>query len=437
MEKQLLKSHLVESQLARQDKELIWHPYTQHQIDDCPIPIASATGAYLFSERGECYIDAISSWWSNLHGHAHPHIAEKIAQQARTLEHVMFANYTHAPAVELAERLQAILPSGFAKFFYSDNGSTAIEAALKIALQYWHNTHPETKKTTIVAFEGAFHGDTFGAMSIAGRSPFNQPFWPLLFEVVSIPPPTEKNREKSIQDMQAVLDKGQVACFIFEPVIQGANGMLPHLPEGLDQLMRMCRAHDVLLIADEVMTGFGRTGPLFACHHLTETPDMICLSKGLTGGALPLALTVCSEKVYANFLSQERCKALLHGHTFTANPLGCAAACASLDLLLTPACTAQRDFIQEAHRSFQEKHRGNPAWQRCDVVGTILSLEYASPEQGGYFNGMRDKLMRFFTEKRLVLRPLGNTVHVVPPYCIQAEDLQCIYQALEESLDLI
>ncbi len=418
--------------LSERDRAIIWHPFTQHLTDPCPIPIVKAQGAYLFSEDGEKYIDAISSWWTNVHGHAHPHIVEMITKQAQTLEHVMFADFTHEPAILLAERLLPILPRGLSRFFYSDNGSTAVEIALKIAFQYSYNNSPEKPKRKIIAFRGAYHGDTFGAMSAAVRSTHNRPFWPFLFDVDFIDPPYHGKEDVSLKQLEELIGKDDTACFIFEPLVQGFSGMVMHSASGLSQLMKKCRDHHILLIADEVMTGFGRTGPLFASDQLSEPPDMICLSKSLTGGALPLALTVCTEELYEGFLSEERSRAFLWGHTYTGNPLGCAAALASLDLLLTPQCHRQRVTIEAAHQSF--KQRWGSQWKRCDVLGTILALEYFDPSDTRYFSKMRDRLSRHFLNHRIVIRPFGNVVHVMPPYCIEEDDLNAVYQSLLESL---
>jgi len=422
------------SDLSTRDRAIIWHPCTQHKVDPHPIPIVRAESTYLFSDKGERYIDATSSWWSNIHGHAHPYIAKKIAEQAMTLEHVMFADYTHEPAILLAERLSHIIPHSLKRFFFSDNGSTAIEIALKIAFQYWFN-EGISQKSKVVAFKGAYHGDTFGAMSVAGKSPFNRPFWPYLFDVEFIDTPQEGFEKQSLEQLRNILEKEDVACFIFEPLVQGVRGMVMHTPEGLEQLMLECKKHNVLTIADEVMTGFGRTGTLFACNQLQTPPDILCLSKGITGGALPLSLTICNEAIYERFLSSERQKALLHSHTFTGNPLGCAAGLASLDLLLTPECDQKRKDIETSHKNFKKNHATR--WKRCEVLGTILALEYFTKITTGYFNPIRDTLSRFFLDKKIVIRPFGDTVHVIPPYCISQEDLNTIYSVLMESLEII
>lgn len=426
-------STLNEGQLVERDKAIIWHPFTQHQTDMPPVPIVKGDGAYLYAENGDRYIDAVSSWWTNIHGHSHPYIAQKIYEQAQKLQHVMFADYTHEPAVLLAERLKTILPNGLSRFFYSDNGSTAVETALKILFQYWHNKGLSEKRHTLIGFKGGYHGDTFGALSAAGKTDFNRPFWPFMFDIAWIDPPWIGQEDKSIKQLQGLLAKGGVAGFIFEPIIQGVNGMKVHSSEGLEALVALCKEYEVLTIADEVMTGFGRTGPYFACSLLKSVPDIICLAKAITGGALPLALTVCQEYIFEAFLSDSRSSALLHGHTYTANPLGCAAALASLDLLLSDECAQQRKVIEASHQKFKNEYCH--LWERCEVQGTILGLEYKSNTvDTGYFSSIKQRIVPHFLAKRIILRPFGNYVHVIPPYCISKEDLNEIYQTLLESL---
>ena len=289
--------------LTQKDRMYIWHPFTQMHTEADPIPIIKGKGAYLYAENGRRYLDGISSWWVNLHGHSHPYIVEKIHAQAEVLEHVIFAGFTHPPAIELAERLISLLPEGMSKIFYSDNGSTSIEAALKIALQYWRNQQKNRGK--IICLKGSYHGDTFGAMSAAGKNAFNRPFWSHLFPVEMIDAPLKGNEERSLGQLTEIFNKEEAACFIFEPLILGVGGMVMYPAEGLDSLLKLCREHEVITIADEVMTGFGRTGTLFACGQLREKPDIICLSKGLTGGFLPLGVTACKKHLFDAFLSKD------------------------------------------------------------------------------------------------------------------------------------
>lgn len=423
---------LQASFLVEQDRACIWHPFTQMHTARPPIPIVQAKGAYLYAEDGSSYLDAISSWWVNLHGHAHPYLVEKIKSQAEVLEHVIFADFTHAPAVELASRLLSILPGAMSKVFYSDNGSTAVEVALKIALQYWHNR--DIPKTKIICFKNSYHGDTFGAMSAAGRNEFNRPFWKHLFNVESIDPPLRGQEEKSLLQLEPILDKDNVACFIFEPLVLGSGGMVIYPPGGLSRLIECCRRHDVLTIADEVMTGFGRTGSLFASEQVSEKPDFICLSKGLTGGFLPLGVTACTNAIYNAFLGDGLHQAFLHGHSYTANPLACSSALASLDLLLEDACDAQRKMIGECHKEFCRQWQSHPKLKRCESLGTILALEYLA-ENSSYFQPMRDRLYHFFLNKGILIRPLGNVVYIMPPYCVQSEELKLIYDQITFTLE--
>lgn len=423
---------IVTDSLVQRDRSCIWHPFTQMQTARPPIPIVKGKGLYLYAEDGRQYLDAISSWWVNLHGHAHPYIIDKIKTQADLLEHVIFADFTHAPAVDLGSRLLSILPGKMSKVFYSDNGSTAVEVALKMALQYWYNKN--INKTKVICFNNSYHGDTFGAMSAAGRNGFNKPFWKQLFDVESIDLPAKGQEDQSLKQLQSILNKGEAACFIFEPLILGSGGMTIYSGSGLDSLMQCCRQHEVLTIADEVMTGFARTGTLFACEQIKERPDLICLSKGLTGGFLPLGVTACTEKVYNAFLGSHLQQAFLHGHSYTANPLACSSALASLDLLLENRCIIQRKMIETYHRAFCEKWKSHPKLQRCESLGTILAVEYKA-EGASYFQPIRDRLYEFFLSKGILLRPLGNVIYVLPPYCIQPQELELIYNQIILTLE--
>lgn len=417
----------TESWIVR-DLAAIWHPFTQALTAPPPIPIVRAKGAYLYGESGEAYLDAISSWMVNLHGHAHPAIVRSIAKQAEVLEHVMFAGFTHPQAILLAERLLALLPEGYSRVFYSDNGSTAVETALKIALQASGNGK------RLLSFQGAYHGDTFGAMAAAGKTQFNRPFWPYLFQVVSIPPPFFGQEADSWQAFEKTLDTGEVAAFIFEPMILGLGGMRLCSGETLAKMILACHSRGILTIADEVMTGFGRTGPLFACSRLEVTPDLLCLSKGITGGFLPLGATMAKEFLFNAFLSPDPGKALLHGHSYTANPIACAAANASLDLLLQPECEAAREMIETEHHKFQKAWRGHPKLLRCDVLGTILVLEYRV-EKASYTHPLKERLSSFFLSRGILIRPFGNVLYLLPPYCMTREELQKIYSTIKITLE--
>lgn len=402
----------------------IWHPFTQMKTEGPPIPVVKAEGMYLYADDGRSYLDGISSWWVNLHGHCHPYIVEKIKAQASRLEQVIFAGFTHPTAVELASRLLSLLPGALSKVFYSDNGSTAVEVAIKMALQYWYNQ--KMPRSKVICFKNSYHGDTFGAMSAAGKNAFNRPFWNHLFEVECIDVPLKGAEDRSLAQLQAILEREEAACFIFEPLILGAGGMVIYSAEGLNLLLRCCKQHRVLTIADEVMTGFGRVGPLFASELLAEKPDFLCLSKGLTGGFLPLGVTACTEEIYQAFLGDHLSQAFLHGHSYTANPIACASALASLDLLLEQVCFQQRKKITASHELFCQTWAKHPRLKRIESLGTILALEYQT-ENTSYFSSIRESLYRYFIDHGILLRPLGNVLYVLPPYCIKEEELQTIY----------
>lgn len=419
--------------LSERDREVIWHPYTQAQLSDPPIGIVKGEGVYLVAEDGKKYIDAVSSWWVNIHGHSHPYIAERVSAQLSTLEHTIFAGFTHEPAVLLAERLLKILPANQSKIFYSDNGSTAVEVAVKMALQYWSNKGQS--KSKIIAIEHAYHGDTFGAMSVSARSSFTDPFSKLLFDVIHIPFPARTKETDCLEKLKEVIatNKNQIAAFIFEPLVLGAGGMLMYDAGTLEAMISICKENGIIAIADEVMTGFGRTGKLFACDHVGTAPDIICLSKAITGGTMPLGATSCTENIYQAFLSGDRSKTFFHGHSYTANPLACAAALASLDLLLEEECLQSIQRIGHRHRDFMRSIQNFPAFRETRCTGTILAMDFQSTVETSYFNPVRDRLYDHFIEKGILLRPLGNVLYVMPPYCITDDELDRVYGAIGET----
>jgi adenosylmethionine-8-amino-7-oxononanoate aminotransferase len=422
--------------LSERDQKVIWHPYTQMQTAAPAIGIIKGEGAYLFAEDGRKYLDISSSWWVNLHGHAHPYIAKQVSEQLSVLEHVIFAGFTHQPAVELAEQLISILPKGQERIFYSDNGSTAVEIALKMALQYWYNSGKPRNK--IIAFKEAYHGDTFGAMSVSGRSLFTDPFSPLLFDVIFIDAPVPGMEEESLGQMKKALQEhDDVAAFIFEPLVQGTAGMIMHSAVVLDQLIGLSKDSGVLTIADEVMTGFGRTGKLFATDYLDNVADMICLSKGLTGGTMPLGVTSCNSSIYEAFLSEEKSKMLFHGHSYTANPLACRAALASMELLLKDSCRDAIARIAENQSSFADKIRDHKQVTDARSLGTILAIELRTAENTSYLNPQRDILYQFFLDRGILMRPLGNIIYLLPPYCTTSEDLEHVYKTITAYLETI
>ena len=420
--------------LIERDEKVLWHPYTQMKNALPNVPIVKGEGVYLFDESGRKYIDAVSSWWVNIHGHAHPYIAEKVANQLKELEHVIFAGFTHEPAVQLAERLLPLLPGKQDKIFYSDNGSTAVEVALKMCLQYWNNNGNAQKKK-VLAFKDAYHGDTFGAMSVSGRSIFTDPFNDLLFDVEFIDLPNDDN----ISHLTAHISNlsSQLYCFIFEPLILGAGGMLMYEAKHLDELLKACKNSNILTIADEVMTGFGRTGTYFACEQVVQEPDIFCLSKGLTGGTMPMGITSCKQHIFDAFLSEDKLKTLYHGHSFTANPVACAASLASLDILLNDETLVNIKRVETRHSQFFEKIKNHPKVRTLRQTGTIIAIEWETGNDTSYLSGLRDTLYNFFLNKGIILRPLGNIIYILPPYVISDEDLAYIYTTIQQALNEI
>ena len=419
--------------LHQLDKDLIWHPFTSLVGSPPPVLIQSASGVYLHTQDGRKIIDAISSWWVNIHGHANPHIAKAIAAQAQTLEHVIFAGFTHEPAIRLAQALLRILPDNQSKIFYSDNGSTAVEVGLKMAFQYLYNNGIRKKK--IIAFKGAYHGDTFGAMSVGGRGPFTDPFSNYLFDVSFIDFPEAGRERQVLNECKSLLDCDDVGAFIFEPLVQGASGMRMYAPPILDSLLLEAHKHGVICIADEVFTGFGRTGKLFACQYLEQKPDIICVSKGITGGALPLGVTSCSEKITSAFTSADVAKTFFHGHSYTANPIACAAANASIELLLDKDCQQQINRISAFHRAFSKTVNNHKNVKEVRCLGTILAVELKTEVESSYFNEMRKKIYPYFLERDILLRPLGNVIYVLPPYVITENELHQVYRSITEFLN--
>jgi adenosylmethionine-8-amino-7-oxononanoate aminotransferase len=418
--------------LIERDAKVIWHPYTQHYQSTLPVPITHGKGTYLYSEDGRRYIDAISSWWVTIHGHSHPYIAERVIQQLWKLDQIIFAGFTHEPAVQLAEKLLYILPDNQEKVFYTDNGSTAVEVALKMCLQYWFNKG--IKRTKVITFYNGYHGDTFGAMSVSGRSAWTAPFDSFLFEVIFIDTPCAGNLEKLKKQISNHAD--DLACFIYEPLVQGSAGMLMYEATHLNELMAHCRQHGVLMIQDEVFTGFGRTGKNFAADHLTQQPDLMCFSKGLTGGTMPLGITTCTAEIHQAFLSADKLKTLFHGHSFTANPLACTAAMASIELLLLTETQNNIRRISQKHSDFTLRIRGHAQLADVRLTGTILAIEWKTKSGTSYFNDLRNQLYEYFMERGILMRPLGNVIYVLPPYCISNEDLDYIYEQIIASLDI-
>jgi adenosylmethionine-8-amino-7-oxononanoate aminotransferase len=417
--------------LIEKDRKYIWHPFTQQKNMASPIAIVKGEGTLVYDENGNSYIDAISSWWVNLHGHGNAYIAEKLYKQALQLEQVIFAGFTHQPAVELAERLLPLLPGEFSRIFYSDNGSTSTEVALKMSIQYWWNKG-ETKRTKIFAFKDSYHGDTFGAMSVSDRSVFTMAFHGLLFEVVFIDTPNARN----IDSLKSIIKKhaDEAAAFIYEPLVQGAGGIKMYGASAMDELLSFVKQKNIICIADEVMTGFGRTGKLFASEYLTQKPDIICLSKGLTGGTMALGVTACVDKIYEAFVNDDKYKTFFHGHSFTANPLACTAALASLDLLLKENCLQQIVWISNKNKVFADVLDSKAGIKNIRVLGTILAFEIAKGEDE-YLNNISSTITDKCLSAGVYLRPLGNTVYIMPPYCITETELEKVYNVINKVVE--
>ncbi len=417
--------------LQQRDEQHLWHPYTQHQTAAKPIGIVKGKDALLWDEDGNEYIDAIASWWVNPYGHSNERLAKAAYKQLTELEHVLFGGFTHKPAVELAEKLMSILPKNQQKVFFSDNGSTAVEIGIKMALQYFYNKGE--RRFTVVAFEGAFHGDTFAAMAASGISFFTEAFKEHLLKVVRIPLP-KKGSKEAAEALKKVIAEHQPAAFIFEALVQGASGMQLYEPEALDELIAIARAENVITIADEVMTGFGRTGRTFASDYLKHKPDIMCLSKALTGGTIPLAVTTATQEIFDGFYSDDVNKALFHGHTFTANPTGCAIALEAIRMLESDEMQANLKRIARRHQQFLERIAKYPAVQNPRTLGVILAFDLKTNQNTDYYGAFRDKLYNFFISKGVILRPVGNIIYILPPYIITDEQLSKVYEVLEEAI---
>lgn len=418
--------------LLDKDRQYVWHPFTQEQTFPAPIPIIKAEGVWLYDEEGRRYMDVNSSWWTILHGHCHPYMVKKLSEQIQHLDHVIFAGATHPKAIEAAERIIQILPGNFQKVFYSDNGSTAVEVALKMCYQFWYNKGEVKKK--FLAIQGAYHGDTFGAMSVGERDYFNRPFEPMFFEVDYLPFPTQENWNEVESIAKQLMSSGEYAGFIFEPLVQGAAGMRIYKSEWLETLVQLAKNFDLITVADEVMTGFYRTGSLFAIERINAVVDIIALSKGLTGGVLPMGMTVTNQKMYDAFLDDDVARAFLHGHSYTGNPIAAAAICASLDLLLTEETAEKVQEIEQNHAVFCKKLEGHGSVKSTQYIGTILRVEVEAGQSSGYFSSMRERAYAYFIQNELLIRPLGNVIFVNPPYCITTEQLNYVYDSILDFL---
>ncbi len=420
------------------DLSPLWHPFTQHATAGPMVEIVRGEGAWLHGADGRRYLDAISSWWVITHGHGHPAIASAIAAQAAILEQVIFAGFTHLPAEQLARKLLALAPraadgESLEFVFLSDSGSTAVEVGLKMAVGYWHNLGRPRHR--VVAFEHGYHGDTFGAMSVGARSIFSAPYQPMLFSVDFLPFPAAGGEEATLAAFAALLDRhgGDIAALIIEPLVLGAGGMLMYEPALLAELARLARRNEVFLIADEVMTGFGRTGTLFACEQAGIVPDVMCVSKGITGGFLPMGATLATRRLYDAFWSADRARMFFHSSSYTGNPIACAAAVANL------AIWEREPVLERIERIAAVHARRLPALgERAEVSsvrhrGTIAAIDIAAAT-GGYLSDLGPRLYAFFMARGLLLRPLGNVVYLLPPYCTSNDELDGIYDVIEDSL---
>lgn len=411
----------------------IWHPFTQHAVLPDMTHIAGSKGAYLTAKDGRRIFDGISSWWVVTHGHCEPRIIEAIRDQAGRLDQVIFAGHTHDPAEALAERLLEVTPSTLNHVFFSDSGSTSVEVALKMALGYWRNIG-RTERTRIVVMENGYHGDTIGTMSVGERGVFNAAYEPLMFDVASVPFPQPNDDAATIAALEAACGRGDVAAFITEPLVLGAGGMLIYSPDTLGRLKAVCEAHDVLFIADEVMTGWGRTGSMFACEIAGIEPDIACYSKGITGGSLPLAVTLCRSEIFEAHYSTDRSKTFFHSSSYTANPIACAAAVANLkiwqDEPVLETIASLAGMQHERLTRFAEDAR----FENVRQCGTITAMDLKARDDG-YLSNVGPKLYAFFQGRNLLLRPLGNTIYVMPPYCTTADDLDIVYGAIADAAE--
>jgi adenosylmethionine-8-amino-7-oxononanoate aminotransferase len=413
------------SLIKQLDQQHVWHPFTQMMHANDIIPVERAKDCTLFTEDGRAILDAVSSWWVNAHGHSNEYIAKKVYEQMCQLEHVIFAGFTHKPAALLAQRLINVLPSKQEKVFFSDNGSTSVEVAIKMAIQYFHNKGEE--RDSIIAFKKGYHGDTFGAMSVAGENEFFNVFNRFQFPIHQIENPAE-NPEECLAELKHILATKKPIAIVYEPLVMGSAGMLMYAPELLNQILTLCKEQGVLCIADEVMTGFFRTGTWFASHQLDTQPDLMCLSKCLTGGFMPMGITTCTQEIFDAFLSSDHKNTFFHGHSYTGNPTACAAALASLDLFERNETQENIKQIVALHQSFSAQLISEFDNITIRQTGTILAISFGA--KADYFDSLRDELYQFFLGKQILMRPLGNVIYILPPFCITEAELSIIYHAI-------
>ncbi|TVZ56557.1 adenosylmethionine-8-amino-7-oxononanoate aminotransferase [Lutibacter sp. Hel_I_33_5] len=419
--------------LQERDKKHLWHPLKQHQTHPNSLGIVKAKGCILTDEKGNEYIDAISSWYTCMFGHCNEFITSCVYKQMQTLDQIMFSDFTHEPAVKLSEELIKILPENQNRIFFNDNGSTAVEAGIKMALQYYFNKGE--KRNTFIALENGFHGDTFGAMSVSGLSVYNGPFEDFLMDIERIPVPNGTNNKEIIHQLEKIIAENNIAGFIYEPLVQGAAGMQIHKADDLNEILKFCSENKILTIADEVMTGFGKTGNHFASNEIATKPDIICLSKALTAGLIPMAITSCTEEIYSRFLSNDMAKGFFHCHTYSANPIACSAAIAAIELLQTDEIQKNIKQISNAHKAFEARIKNHSKVNATRSKGVILAIDLNT--NSSRYGTLRDQLLQFFMDRGVFLRPLGNTIYIQPPYIITDLELQKVYKTIEAALEIV
>ncbi|CAN7749109.1 adenosylmethionine--8-amino-7-oxononanoate transaminase [Mesorhizobium sp. LjNodule214] len=408
----------------------VWHPFTQHALEPAIPEIVRTEGAYLYKADGTRILDAISSWWVVTHGHRHPRIIRAIETTASSLDQIIFAGFTHEPAERLARALVGLAPTGLDWVFYSDSGSTSVEVALKMALGYFRNIG--APRSRIVVMEHSYHGDTIGTMSVGARGVFNAAYEPLLFEVDTIPFPAAGREQETLDRFEAVSRDRRAAALIVEPLVLGAGGMLMYPASVLTELKKIAETSGTLLIADEVMTGWGRTGTMFACEQASISPDILCTSKGLTGGAIPLAATLATDAIFQAHYSEDRTKTFFHSSSYTANPIACAAALANVEIWRDEPVAERIATLSAKQAAGLQRFRDNPYFTACRATGTIAALDLRTGS-AGYLAEIGPKLRAFFLERGLLVRPLGNVLYLLPPYCITGEELDGLHDAIEEA----
>ncbi len=417
--------------LQERDRKHLWHPLTQHKSHPTNMVIKKAKGALIYDENGHEMIDGIASWYTCMYGHSHPFIIRRVTEQLQKLDHVVFTGFTHEPAIKLSEALISVLPDNQEKLFFSDNGSTSVDVALKMAFQYYYNQGQQKK--IVIALEGGFHGDTFGAMSVSGLSVYNGSFEDFFLDVKRIPVPNNENIVQVKEQLVRLLETNEIAAFVYEPLVQGAAAMQMYEAKHLDELLRITKNSNVINIADEVMTGFGKTGTHFASQQLSISPDIICMAKSLTAGVAPMAITSCTSKIYNAFYADNITKGFFHGHTYSANPLTCTAALAGIELLTSDEMQNNIERIVLKHQLFEQRIKSHSKVKSTRQIGVIFALELEL-EMERYGN-VRDKMFKFFIKNGVFLRPLGNVIYILCPFIITDAQLDKIYTVIEKCID--